>query len=394
MTIKEMYDIIVLVYFIFIKLKKRKDYKMAVKSAYKQNESEALDTYVNMLKALENPSAILDMFLRCIWSSDENIIGKGDFFPKNYFNLMDFPTDRVNEINFCKNGKSYCVRIVPVKLDGRDKMFFCEFFDYQASLELMKKSFDICSEKSKINIIKSDLANLWNIVYDLKNNFLQSSDSENYRKLLKFENSLIIVDSKLRSSIEYFSFSKEDLQENYYNLGDLIKTAVKRCNDIIAGTGKNVVFSSESELFIISADKRLCLSTIANALQNALLYSKSDSSPEIILRKAKDKNLRRALITIKCESSPDKIAEFKENGFSRNPFGMSIIQQSVNSCGGKVSLSCEENKICLNILLPVLKNSSTIRFHNSEYSFYRTASPDYLTLKMLETVILLEEDPK
>ncbi len=360
---------------------------MPVKPNNKQNESEYLKPYINILKDFNNPAAVLDTILRCIWCSDKNILTEGEFFTKYASKAVYLPIESFNQISFFKGGKSYCVRIIPIKPPEHDKIFLCEFFDYNASLNVMKKSVDTYSANNITMSLNSAFNELWNMIAE----FEENRDNSNYDKILEIEKTLISVNSISRNYSEYFSFSRNKIKETYFDLYDLLNEMVLRCNDITADIDRKFLISAEDERFIVCADIKLLTAAFTNAIQNALLYSKENSCPEIILKKVKSNNSSRALVLIKNEITPVQASEFNNS----NPFqslGIPIIKQTVNICGGDLSLSCSRNEFCLNISLPAFENCS-LSMNNPLSAIREKSGPDYLTLKMRDTVnILLKEN--
>ena len=358
----------------------------------------SIDELINNCKKVystcKTPVVILDSTFRCVWSNDPLVFSEGE-------NLLNFVREPISnplhdhtDAHIFKNEHFYCGRLIPIENElNEPQIYICELIDSEAVLKLAEKT-DIASSLLPINsALEYNMAGMWQNAEALRSRLMQAEAYDDLAKVLELETKLANISSVTKNAFEYIGMIHDEAKAVRIDAAALARNLVKRCNAALAKCGRHIELLTEPDDLMIYADSRRTVVALANALQNALLYSPRESVPLITVYKREIGNHRFVDFKIVNENIMFTCEDFKDNvdvnfSFQRIGFGIPIIQRFAKLSGGSFDMQKRDGKVIVTVSLPYAPpyEGYEQHFENSEMGTYKTGIPDFVDIRMREVV--------
>lgn len=142
----------------------------------------------------------------------------------------------------------------------------------------------------------------------------------------------------------------------------------------------------------ISANQRFLICVIANAIQNAVMYSPKDTVPRIELFKISDFDSPQVGIKVINDDicfSKGNLREDANFRAQRIGFGIPIIRRFAEMYGGSFSMTEENGKVILLVTIPAYTVAGDgTQNESSEYFRFDSGVPDIVDEKLNEVLKL------
>lgn len=348
-------------------------------------DSGQRETVKALIDCLDNPAAVLDGSLKCVYSN-RPMLPVDTSFERFIQDDIEFPLTKTVQALFIMNGMTYCARISP--LDG--EMALCELFDADALLNMAENT-ELCEKIIPLfNAIEHNTARMWKTVFALRDRIENGDDVSGF--VTKLYDRVSELSSVVKNAFEY-SLMLTRSSPAIIDAVSLTDGIVSRCNTVLAECGRCIEFFCESDRLYVRADMRHAIAALANSLQNALLYSPRDCVPVLSLSRIAEGEKSFIYIQLVNDS-----VLFVDNGFGEEPdvdfrfqrvgFGIPIIKRFAEETGGSFYLDNSGKSVKLGIMIPEADKSAVEGLCVGEggYTHYDTGIPDIVDVKMREVV--------
>ena len=318
-------------------------------------------TFDNLRSYLEKSnrrSAILDADFKILWDKDDFFSSwkvafpnKGDFFDKKEV-IISLGADKAK----------IPVSVTKFTLSGGETRYVCEAFDRETVSELTAKS-----EISEL--LKNYLAEIRNKVQQVNHYAGEGVKNKliiNDNNLLSYYKSqesatldLLALSTNLEYYLETFSYSDSYKEFDVYNAVDCL---VKMCNEQIGH--KAIALSSKESVRFVKISARAFNVAFLNLIQNALLYSKSDSKIKVSIYY--DNESATVSVINEIDENLLPVSEKIQLGI-----GIPLVERIVTGAGGKESREKEGSTYKASFSLPLYVRDEThgIVFEQSTSDF-------------------------
>ena len=221
-------------------------------------------------------------------------------------------------------------------------------------------------------------------------------------------NSPLEMSPTMHRTIAAISFSdiianKHELLDAIYNeknhtlfdVHGLCDRLCVRCNAVLAKCGRSIEFiGSDGGPLYVHQSSRLAVVALVNAIQNALLYSPSDTVPTLMAF-AEDsyvvvRTTNENLMHTEQEFANGKDIEFNDQ---RADSGMSVIRTFVESAGGRMTCENDNGRFTLELRLPAATVDDPECCFEREISMQAySCVPDFVQIKMNRVAELFSKD--
>lgn len=338
-----------------------------------------------LLERLDNPAAVLDSSLNCIFSNCPDMLPAHFSLEKFIQDEILFPLTGVVRTMLVMDGITYCARMC--SLD--DELAVCELFNSSAVICLAENT-DIRELITPLfNAVEHNTSRLWKTLFAMRDCIANNEDVSGFE--MKFYDRISELSSVVKNVFEY-SLMFAHCSPTIIDAVSLTNGIVNRCNTILAKCGRCIRFVCECDRLFITADMRHTITALANSLQNALLFSPRDCVPVLSLVRITEDEESFVYLQLVNDS-----VLFVDKGFGNNDidfkyqrvgFGIPIIKRFAEETGGSFFLDASRRTVKLGIKLPEADASAVrgLRVEECGYTYYDTGIPDIVDVKMHEVV--------
>lgn len=336
-----------------------------------------------ILKRLDEPAAILDKDLKCVFCNRPTLFPEGSDLAE--YSDIEPPKDRTVRTMLTLGGKSYCARLTPFE----DELLLCELFDADALLDMAEKT-DLYQKLIPFfNAVEYNTAKLWQTLFAMRDRLENGGDVTGF--VGRFYDRISELSSVVKNGYEY-SLMLTRRDSSVINAVALAEGLVSRCNTILAECGRCVKLVTDNEKLLVEADSRHAIAALTNSIQNALLYSPRDCVPVMTVSRCTEDGRSCVFIQIVNNSSlfieENDETEFR---FRRAGSGIPIIKRFAEGADGRFFLDSNGQTVKLGIVLPEVKPNGDLTVEEGGYTYYDTGIPDIVEVKMREVAVLFAQ---
>lgn len=338
-----------------------------------------------LLERLDNPAAVLDSSLSCIFSNCPDMLPAGTSLERFIQDKIHFPLAKLVRTMLVMDGMTYCARICPLD----EEFALCELFDSGTVISMAEYT-DIRERITPLfSAVEHNTARLWKTLFAMRDCIANNEDVSGFE--VKFYDRISDLSSLAKNVFEY-SMMLTHCSPAMIDAVSLTDGIVNRCNTILAKCGRCIRFVCECDRLFITADKRHAITALANSLQNALLFSPRDCVPVLSLVRLAEDGESFVYLQLVNDSVLFVNKGFGENDidfkYQRVGFGIPIIKRFVEETGGSFFLDAAGKTVKLGIKLPEADASAVkgLRVEEYGYMYYDTGIPDIIDVKMNEVV--------
>ncbi|MDR2559373.1 MAG: GHKL domain-containing protein [Oscillospiraceae bacterium] len=301
------------------------------------------DDLRSFLEKKNRRSAILDEDFKLLWDKD----GFFGSWKINFPDREDFFDKKEVIISLGSDKAKIPISITKYTLSDGETRYVCEAFDRDILAELLSKS-----EISKL--LSDYLADINNKVHAINHfadtcvlsKLVQSDEAllANYKNQASASYDLLALSTNLGYYFNTFSYSDNSKIDIYKTIDNL----VKKCNELLGYSA--VSLSSKESEKLVKIHERIFTVAFLNLIQNALLYSKSDSKIEV--KVFYDNTHATVSVTNEIDGNTRPAYESIRLGI-----GLPLIERIVTNVGGKVFNEQEGSTYRAHITLPLYVRS-------------------------------------
>jgi signal transduction histidine kinase len=302
------------------------------------------DDLRSLLEKKNRRSAILDADFKLLWDKDGffgswkiNFPKKEDFFDKKEV-IISLGNDKTR----------IPVSVTKLTLSSGETRYICEAFDRDVVAELASKSEISELLKSYLTSINDKIQAIQFLADQCAGNPLVQSDEAllgNYKTQAGAAFDLLALSTNLNYYFNTFSYSDSDSKIDIFKT---IDSLVKKCNELLGHSA--VSLSSKESGKLVKIPERVFTVVFLNLIQNALLYSKSESKIEI--KVFYDNNNATVSVTNEIGAGAAPVHESIRLGI-----GLPLVERIVTNVGGEVFNEREGSTYKAHISLPLFVRS-------------------------------------
>lgn len=341
-------------------------------------DSDRRKALKTILRRFDNPAAILDKDLKCVFCNRPTVLAEGSDLAE--YGDIEPPKERTVRTMIMLGGKTYCARITPFE----EELFLCELFDADALLDMAEKTDLYQKAVPFFNVVEYNTAKLWQTLFAMRDSMRNGGDVTGFDG--RFYDRISELSSVVKNGYEY-SLMLTRRDTSVINAVALAEGLVNRCNTILAECGRCVKLVTDNEKLLVAADSRHAVAALTNSIQNALLYSPRDCVPVMTVGRCTENGKSCVFIQIVNDSSlfieENDETEFR---FRRAGSGIPIIKRFAEGSDGRFFLDSNGQTVKLGIVLPEVKQDAETIVEEGGYSYYDTGIPDIVEVKMREVV--------
>ncbi|MZK52678.1 sensor histidine kinase [Clostridium beijerinckii] len=255
-----------------------------------------------------------------------------------------------------------------VKVKGRDELSILgKNINYMAEelMNLKEKEKEIEKNKDRLIVsvshdLRTPLTSIIGYIKLIKEKHKEKDDINKYIDII--DNKSNRLEELINDLFEYTKLTSCNikLEKMDISLNELMRQVVEGMMAVCNQNALNILFEAPNEELNINVDPAKMVRVFENIISNAIRYSNKNSDINIKILKTEN----RAMVSIENEGKPIKEDElnkifdmFYRTDESRNNrtggsgIGLSIAKSIVELHGGKIWAECEENKICIYVLI-------------------------------------------
>jgi hypothetical protein len=316
------------------------------------------DDLRSFLEKKNRRTAILDADFKILWDKD-NFFGSWKInFPKK----EDFFDKKEVIISLGNAQTKIPVSVTKFILQGGETRYICEVFDRDVVAELASKSEISEILKNYLAGINDKIQAIQFLAEQCAENPLVHSDDAllaNYKTQAGAAFDLLALSTNLNYYFNTFSYTDSDSKIDVFNT---TCSLIKKCNELL---GHSVIaLSSKESGKLVKIPERVFTVVFLNLIQNALLYSKSESKIEVKMFYDRD----NATISVTNEIGTNAPPAYES---IRLGIGLPLVERIVTNVGGKVFNEREGSTYKAHISLPLYVRSRIVEavFEHNQAEF-------------------------
>lgn len=349
---------------------------------------EQFEHIKNYCNSYDNPTALFDGNLVCIYCNTDGFLTKGDKLAIRMLTPLPNPIVKTVKTMVTIEGSVYCAKVSPFW----GEFYFCEFLNVNDLVTLAEYTDIYTHLKPMMGSLDRNSSSIWMKSTSLGNYLRGKADFEGVQKVLEFETNMNSVSSDICSIVEYINVLYGEKNCTAIETYRLVKNTVERCNKILKECGRAIDFIADIDDYYIFSCQRHAIISLVNVIQNALLYSPYNTVPILTLTSVLENDTRYVVLRAMNDSVyfvDDKSGEKIERNFAFQRVGLGIptIKHFVEESNGIFSMEEKNGKVLVEIKIPqYIPTEPILYFESPGISHYKPGVPDAIDMKMNDIV--------
>lgn len=349
--------------------------------------NEIIQNFQTVFEGSPRELALLDHNFSCLWATETAPINAGDSMEELLIGSFPAKIEKPTTLPCFINREHICAMVSPVQ-----DLYMCEFFNADHAVSIYEMTDCFTDNFALFTAMEYCLGQLW-------------CSEEKFRKLLpndrydaldllnRYHDALFKITSLESNLFEYTNMLNSPVIPIVFDISRLCSDIVTRCNMILAKCDRRIQLLTEAGLYVfVSADSRHATFALANALQNAMLYSPYNTEPTLVVYKETIENRDYAVIKI-CNDNmifrkEDFSDEYPNFTHQRTGMGKRIIRRFAEQSRGSFDIISDKDSFTAILRLPAI-DEDLLEFNRLEdvkTYYYKSGVPDLIDMKMQEVV--------
>lgn len=321
-----------------------------------------LQDTVELARRFGSRFCVLDSVLRCVCGGD--IVKEGMQLSDMLHEHLRLPVRGFAEGSFTYDGHFYCIRVY--SLSESSEYYLCEVLGQREAASIMEKTDGAVELLSLCSSMDYGLNELHSSIELLRRTLRDNGDTEKFLSVCGFERSLLRLSASVRNLTEYSRLMYAPPERVLFDAQHLCEKLTERCNAVLAKCGRYIEMYGEGKGIYICADGRQAVIALANAVQNALLYSPKDTVPRLTVRRLDDRTAEIGVANEDIMFTREDFSGAMDFAYQRTGCGLAVIRRFAELSHGSCELVRKDGTARLTLRLPLATEAEIADFRLEE----------------------------
>jgi len=317
---------------------------------------------VELAKRLGGRFCVLDSVLRCVCGGD--IVKEGMQLSDMLHEHLRLPVKSFAESTFTHDGHFYCARVY--SLSDSSEYYLCEVLGQSEAVSIMEKTDGAVELLSLCSSMDYGLNEMHDSIEILRCTLRDNGDMEKFLSVCGFERSLMRLSASVKNLTEYSRLMYAPPERVLFDAEHLCEKLTERCNAVLAKCGRYIEMYGEGKGIYICADGRQAVIALANAIQNALLYSPKDTVPRLTVRRLDSRTAEIAVVNEDIMFTREDFSGAMDFAYQRAGCGLAVIRRFAELSHGSCELVRKDGIASLTLKLPLATEAEVADFRLEE----------------------------